>query len=59
MAHDKGRLAVRHAPEVALDLGAADPGRARADDHGAGIRRGFRTLLELHPARTLPDQGFH
>src|SRR5581483_8777258 len=56
VTHHERRGAVAHAPEVALDLRAADPHGARAHHHliGSGIlRRG--ALADLHAPRALPD----
>src|SRR5207247_4849102 len=60
VAHHQRRGAVAHAPEVALDLRAADAHRLRPDDQlaGAGLAR-LRPLLDGHALWALPADRLH
>src|SRR5919201_6597699 len=59
VAHDEGWRPVAHPAEVALHLGAADPGGIRLDDRLLRTRPGLSDVLDLHPLRPKPDQRFH
>ena len=58
--HHQRRPPVALVPEVALDLGAADPDRGRSHDQLARRRvRRVGPLLERHPLRPGPDDRLH
>ena len=59
VTHDDARPAATRRPEVAMDIGSADPGRAHADDDLAGGRQGIRPLLEPEPLRPVVHERSH
>jgi hypothetical protein len=59
VAHHEGRGTVAHLAQVALYLGAADPGRRRSDDHGPRLDGRLRHLVDRHLLGPVPDYPLH
>ena len=59
VAHYQGRGAVAHLAQVPLDLRAADARGVGAHDQHPLARGRLRHLLDGHPLRPLPHDGFH